>query len=278
LAHRIPTACPTVLVLSLPRSGSSWIAGVLGNATTALYLREPLTQSREPVGGGQETVFAIDDAHPPQPAYARAARYAFAGFPRFPRTIVLAPRQWALHRRSRSRLVVKEVNPFACEWLVAEFGPRVILLVRHPAAIAESYRRQGWVRDDGDSWHRLGDRFGRALGAALTSLQGHGDYRVAAYEALCADPLGGFPLLFQFAGLPWSERDADFVRRSARVSPESSGEGLQRRSRELIDGWRSQLPAALLAELERGYRAHDLPWYRSAADWKAAPPARLREG
>ena len=36
---------PTVLVLSLPRSGSSWAGEALGCAIDALYLREPVTQS-----------------------------------------------------------------------------------------------------------------------------------------------------------------------------------------------------------------------------------------
>jgi len=50
---------PSTLVLSLPRSGSSWVGETLGSALNALYLREPVTQS-DASFYDRGTVFALD--------------------------------------------------------------------------------------------------------------------------------------------------------------------------------------------------------------------------
>jgi hypothetical protein len=267
IARRRAPVAPAILVLSLPRSGSSWVGETLGRATNALYLREPLNQSRaRGAEADVETVFEIDESHPPPPYYVRAAGHAFAGFPRFAPDIVTMPRQWALRRRARARLVIKEVNPFACEWLVREFRPRVIMLVRHPAAIAHSYWRVGWVGSSEDVWLRLGQRFARALSAASAVLQGHDDARVATYEALRADPLGGFRALFEFADLRWTGADAAFVERNDVIDPAAPAT-LARDGHGRGDAWRSELPPAAQADLKAGYFARSIPWYQADADW-----------
>src|SRR5262245_30987828 len=44
VAHSIPSVFPPILVISIPRSGSSWLGDSLGISSNALYLREPITQ------------------------------------------------------------------------------------------------------------------------------------------------------------------------------------------------------------------------------------------
>jgi hypothetical protein len=269
LACRMTPLEPAVLLVSLPRSGSSWIGGVLGSAPNSLYLREPLNESHQSAGV-RETVFEINDRTPPPPDYEMAARYAFVGFPRFSRDVVVHPDQWALSRRRRSRVVVKEVNPLACHWFVEQFQPRVILLVRHPGAIAESYLRKGWTDSEPRSWRWLGNHFGRALQEARASLERHGDFRIVEYETICRDPFASFRSLFEFAGLDWPDSHAAIAgeRESGWWSEMSRRPGVT--TDDLIHGWRSRLPIASLRELERAYRDHDVPWYQSDSDWMLA--------
>ena len=59
LTRILRTRQPAVMLLSLPRSGSSWAGEALGCATDALYLREPVTQSDQ-LFHDLGTVFAID--------------------------------------------------------------------------------------------------------------------------------------------------------------------------------------------------------------------------
>jgi LPS sulfotransferase NodH len=82
-----------VAVMSLPRSGSSWVCSVVGTAGEAAYLREPLTYSWSREKGGR-TVFDIDASNAPA-SYRKAARLAFSGIPRFPHSALRYPTQWS---------------------------------------------------------------------------------------------------------------------------------------------------------------------------------------
>src|SRR4051812_45313414 len=83
---------PPVLVLSMPRSGSSWVGSVLGAAADAAYLREPLTEIHARRRGGA-SFFEVDPAAPPD-GYRRAGAVAFAGVPRFSAAVVAHREQW----------------------------------------------------------------------------------------------------------------------------------------------------------------------------------------
>ena len=42
IARLLRPQMPSVLILSFPRSGSSWVGKTLGRASNALYMREPI--------------------------------------------------------------------------------------------------------------------------------------------------------------------------------------------------------------------------------------------
>lgn len=83
---------PPALVLSLPRSGSSWVGDTLGHADDAMYLREPITQSNMQLHGA---VQAMQDIGPggPDTDTLRYADNAFNGIPDFLAGIVQRPNQ-----------------------------------------------------------------------------------------------------------------------------------------------------------------------------------------
>jgi hypothetical protein len=260
VASLIPPQGPPTLILSLPRSGSTWVGAALGLAANALYLREPINHIRQRLGQSS-TLQALDQGRPPA-QYARLARLAFAGLPAFPRAAVPRPDQWALGQRRRRRVVIKEVNPLACAWFLAQFRPRLILLLRHPAAIALSYRQLGWVSEP---WDWLGTSLGAGLLAAHQAISGYPDVRVVFYEALCRDPLTGFGQLFDFAGLAWPESGDDSGDRAAGQSWPSL---ITPVSLEQAERWKQQLSLRELASFRAAYQAADPPWYRSDEEWR----------
>ena len=256
---------PAVLVLSLPRSGSSWVGESLGCAINALYLREPVTQS-DPLFHNLGTVFAIDTPDV-EVRYQQSADKAFAGSPDFGGAIVRFPERWTPVQNGSGRLVIKEVNPRACGWYLEHYAPRVVLLVRHPGAVALSWQRKGWLGADPESWAMNGELQGRALREALDALKGHEAQRIVAYEDLCADPINVFKSLFDFAGLTW-EADAErFVTERVRMDDANNPWHTSRNSREMIQGWRQQAVQEHVSALCRTYGEFDLPWYRDARDW-----------
>jgi hypothetical protein len=287
LARGIPAAHPPVLVVSLPRSGSSWVGAAFDLSPSALYLREPLTQTylahaTAPV----PAEFEVDPRHPP-PAYRSAADAAFAGLPSFATRVVRRPERWGLLRRGGRRPVVKEVNPLALEWIIGTYRPRVVLLVRHPAAVAASYFRLGW------SGRNLAGRFppGRlaalgvdpeahrhsfwsthgvfqalALERALSALDGYRDARVVHYERLCADPLEVFRDLYAFAGLAWTQPvEAEIARSSTDPGDRQDPYGTRRDSRSMADAWRAEVTGEALREIRDAYLSRDPALYGADA-------------
>jgi hypothetical protein len=295
LAARGPSLlAPPVLVLSLPRSGSSWMGETMGRAANAVYLREPFVQTgiaRDP----RFVVLSYVDPTDPPAHYQRYAKQAFAGVPLFFHSnwdnIVTMPRQWwPLTYQVRRRLVIKEVNPLATGWMLRQYQPRVIFLVRHPAAVALSFRRLGmddsvsgfgWALHEGSlspfrnhvlssasaaPFERLGVLQGAILRYALDVLQTHADCRIVAYEALCADPIEAFRSLFDFSELVWDDEIELFIREQTRRH-DNDPYTTFRNSGTMIESWRQEIATDDLRRLRTAFSVFDLPWYRTDAEW-----------
>jgi hypothetical protein len=259
---------PPVLVLSLGRSGSSWVGNTLGRAGNALFLNEPINQSHV-AAGGERTNFDVAPDDPPAD-YKRWADTAFAGLPNFDKVVVRFPQQWRFSERHRRRLVIKEINPFACAWFLQEYSPRLIYLVRHPAAVAISNLRLG-VQGGSDPWRLQGRHQARAHRHVLDSLANWQDYRIVEYEALCADPIAIFRDLYGFAQLDWDETAEAYIVEHTSHGDRSKSYYVSRNSREMIDTWRTEISADALEALHEGYQSYDLPWFQTPADWSLTP-------
>ena len=265
LTRVLRTRQPAVMLLSLPRSGSSWAGEALGCATDALYLREPVTQS-DRLFHDLGTVFAIDRPDLDE-RYERSARKAFGGWPDFDPGIVRFPEQWALTRRRSQRLVIKEVNPYACGWHIDRYAPKVVLLVRHPAAVALSWQRKGWVSPNAESWAWNGRHQGKALRAALDSLTPYEAQRVVMYEDLCAHPISSFKTLYKFAGLTWDMRSEQFIGERTQRQDDGNTWDTSRNSQEMIHAWRRDAVPAHVRALHQAFSEFELPWYRDNRQW-----------
>ena len=281
LANAFPPSGRPVLIVSLPRSGSSWLGTVLGGAPNALYLREPVSERRR-AAGAAHTVVPVDPDRP-DPVVRTSSALAFAGVPAFPRGVLPSPNRWALHRRRRGRLVIKEVNPLALTYWVRTYRPLVTLLVRHPAAVALSYRRLGWLgnpdvsmdtgRPESSVWEGCGYRQAHVQSEALHALRDYPDHRVVCYEDLCLDATTTFRDLFAFARLEWDDDVRQAVEARGAGGDRAATFGTRRDSRRMADSWRGELSPDDLGDLRRGYERVELPWYNAPEDWdNAAPP------
>lgn len=291
LARRTAPPAEPVLIVSHPRSGSSWVGRTLGRSPCALYLHEPLTLTHLRDHPGPPA-FAVPPADL-RPDYVRSAAAAAIAWPRFAPAIVPYPSQWRLRDRQSRRLVVKEVNPLALAWLQETFRPRIIYLIRHPAGVAASFAARGWVRPlgqagferrfgpavasgairpelyAGSKWRELGAVQGLVHKAALAALrQAPAAMMIVRYEELCLDPIVGFRRLFDFAGLHWSPAIERTIGREsyAEAHDRNDAYAIVRNSRLLAQAWRRELGAFELAELQQGYLSIGVPFY-SADEW-----------
>ena len=276
-----------VLILSMPRSGSSWIGEILGAAPNAAYLREPINQSYlNNEGCGQSSLIEINADSVAPPSYVSARAKVGAAIPDFEYDVVSDRAQWSLRSRPARTLVVKEVNPLAIRYFLQDFRPYVIYLTRHPAAVANSFFVRGWTgeRLSDSSLARLGrarhfraDSFWFNLGVVqayahhmvLSALSDYEGWHHVRYEHLCIDPMQEFSVLFGLCGLQFDEKSRERVSRSAdaREVYRPGEYSTQRDSPVMSTMWRLLVSPAQCAELRDGYATISPSVYNAPEDW-----------
>lgn len=288
IAESAPPDAQPVLIVSHPRSGSTWLGATLGQAANALYLREPVTQTHLRTERLQ-VQFEIGAEGPPA-SYLAASAAVERALPSFPPDVVLFPEQWSLRGRRLKRPVVKEVNPLALRWFAERWRPKIIFLIRHPAAVAASYSARRWpIGREGFERRFRADRFASGeirpelhahsewsefgavqaiiLRLALEQLRDVPDHVVVKYEALCEDPPGAFRRLYDFAGLDWDDRIEALIRRwtEAEAHDRLDVYGTVRNSRLMAQSWRNDLKPEAIAEVRDAYLSYSPAYYGDGA-------------
>lgn len=161
-------SAPRVLVVGLPRSGTTWVGEVLGRTAGARYLHEPDNHLVRPEawwakrrlgpypelgrgddGGGSDAGRdyerlwdkAFTGGPHPAPLYGCLRILQRAGAPRVSGR--LASRLGA--HPAAGPLVVKSVHSArALEWIADRFDPAVVVVERHPFGVISSWRKLGW--------------------------------------------------------------------------------------------------------------------------------------
>lgn len=286
------TKTPPTLILSLPRSGSSWVGDVLGHANDSMYLREPITQSNMQERHANSAI-VTSSINEDDPFLTEYARRAFHGIPDFIPGIVNNSDQWQLAARSHNRVIIKEVNPLAIDWLLTKYKPRVIFLVRHPISVASSFKRLGWTsshlsdvrqsleqeddtpmhwntvaRGSNDFWEDNILMQGGCLYYAWNKLRHYPDKKIVMYEELCLDPINIFRDLFQFAGISWDTHIEQLIIEKTKGGNKSDPYSTSRKSSIMADISSSHLTQPEILKLRNFFMPYELPWYQTHDDWK----------
>lgn len=260
----VPVQEKPILLLSYPRSGSSWIGTVLGSSPDLVYLREPVNQALAQKHGYHALIYPQQDARTLR-YYKRYADLAFRGMPP-PGVddVVQQKEKVGLFARRDKNLLIKEVNPLAVEFFLERYDPHLILLFRHPAAIGDSFHRLGWLDQ---AWERFGRSFGERMHAALEASAGI-ERSLIFFEEFAHQPRKQFFNLFHHLGLT-PPGDLDHVidqysyARKMVLSPYEN----TRWSRDEIGKWRQNLPGDAIQAIRKGYLQSRLPYYRREGDW-----------
>jgi len=311
-----------ILVTGSHRSGTTWVGRTLVRSRRLGWVAEPFHPRH------RRTVFAAevprwytyvcgDNEGPYRQAMADtlAGRYGWsqtAATVRRPLDAALAARdvgRFLTRRALRQRPVLKDpLALFSTPWLADRFGADVILLVRHPAAMAQSLQRLNWrfnlsqlldqpllVRDLLGPWE---DELRRAVArgranrdvideaallwklvygvAARWRDQGHG-WLFMRHEDMSADPAAGFDQIFAHVGLPFTGSIRRYVgRTTGRSNPAAAPQGrthaLARDSRANAWSWRGSLAAGDVERVRRLTAGVVERWYDDA-DWDTDPEA-----
>lgn len=251
---------PNILILSHPRSGSSWLGSTMATSPIVDYRREPVLQSR---------IGDTSDAFGASSGLTVEER-------RDLRMLITS----AFADRQRPTVVVKEVTPLLIDDFLRGADPQVVYLTRHPLAVAVSHMALGWrprdrllgragigvderemlrrLWESGTDTTRLVAYFAAVDCSVRGSLASSGAITVT-YEDLIAGELGGVRKLFDSLGIDARDLSALSVD-SERTDEYGVGD-----SRKLTSA--STPSPAALEQARQAWLAFAPSAYTNDADW-----------
>lgn len=269
---------PSILLLSYPRSGSSWAGKILATSKQLAYLREPVTQPYLKNHGGERPVFTFEDSHEGAAVYKSLANQTFAGLPSLHKGVVDNNRDFLPFSKTKpKKLLIKEVNPGAARFYCTHYQHYLLLLLRHPAAVALSFYEMGWLnkhaellKDDTllDEWGRFGKLYGTFMAEAVEVARHYQQSKIIKYEDLVKDPRQRFLDIFNCCNVEAPENFDLIINQYCHSKEDlSSGYQTQRNSKVTSEKWKTKLSEQQLASIQAGFLETNLNYYREPSDW-----------
>jgi hypothetical protein len=272
-----------ILVTGMARSGTTWVGRMLCAGGEAAFLDEPFNLE---VGPGAVRVAAehwyeyVCDENE-EVFLSDLMRFVHFRYPllrelrrcRRPADVLETFRAWRAFGASHGRrAVVKEPNAvFSAEWFARRFRSDVVITVRHPAAVAASWKRLGWsfgfesllaqpllMRDHLRGYEREletspsgADAVDRAallwriVYSIVADYRSHfPDFLIIRHEDLSRDPLGEYERLYASLGLRFAaDAAAAVAASSSSANPKRAATAYETRldSAANLDAWRTRL-------------------------------------
>lgn len=304
-----------ILVIGCVRSGTTWVGRIIAESGVVGYLHEPFNrwESREHPGAYGTPVpwWYLYVCKENESAYREPMqkmlrfRYSLSGGlrrsgPAHAERLIREHRLFRAYRLSNSRPLVKD--PFAlfsAEWFAETFDAAVVVMIRHPAAIASSIMWLGWEAPFHDflaqpllmrgplhpfeaqlrQWERAGGDAIEESALLWNTIHGvvdayrekHKDWIFLRHEDVSRDPLLHFRRLFERLGLELTPAVERAIReRSSAANPSDVGleaaYSLWRDSASAIWNWKKRLTMTEIERIREGTREL-APKFYSEVDW-----------
>lgn len=306
---------PPILVTGAHRSGTTWPARTVALSPAVHYIDEIFNPTHRPgvctASSGHHYLY-LNDHIADSTGYSEALRRTLAlrydlgaelRSVRTPKDVARAGRDnWrtlvARHRDARP-LLKDPLGFFSAPWLAETHRAQVVVMVRHPAAIAASLLRMRWrfsfrnfldqpelMRDLLADWEPeirdgvdlLEDIVATAAllwriiyGVADRFREDHPDWMFVRHEDLSSDPRRGFATMFDYLGLELSEPVRARIAASTDTgnpvdAPTGEAHALNRDSRANVTAWKARLDPADIARVRDLVGEEACRWYGSD-DW-----------
>lgn len=262
-----PDPARSVFLAGTARSGTTWLSEVINARNEFRYIFEPFHPDRVPVMApfGARPYLRPDEDRPdllPLAEHVISGRIRSGWTERFNRRVIA------------QRRLVKDVRAnLMLGWLKRHFPAMpVVIVIRHPCAVANSYAKQGWPGSVGalleqpalvedvlaphlELVHSARDAFERAVIiwcvetlVPLRQLAPDGVH-VAFYEDLVMRPDAELERLFEFLGMPYDGSVLQATRRPSRTSRRDSAIAV---GRDPVTNWLERV------DPDRRRRARDI--------------------
>lgn len=305
-----------ILVTGAHRSGTTWIGKMLAAGSQVAYISEPLNVWHRPgvmrvptkkwytyicKENEQEYVTAFEET-----INFRYHPWLETRSIRSIKDFVRMGRDWGTFLKgkllSQVPLIKDPFAIFSIIWFIDRFDCRVVIVVRHPAAVISSLMRLGWKFDFKDlleqpilmmDWLEPYRKEMESLRNTPADVLAQGsllwkmiyqfvetlrnkipDLTIVRHEDISLDPLGSFELLYQTLDLEFSQQVNKSILRSSgsfnpgEVSPDAV-HSIQVDSRANLENWKQRLSGA---EIQRVHKltSEVAEFYYSEQDWQVS--------
>jgi hypothetical protein len=276
VTRNFPFRQPTILLLSFPRSGSSWVGEILSYSPNLTYMFEPITRPYQKFQSG----YAMADLGDPEifRNYLQYSHEAFQGWPPKQLHYTECLNKFSILGRKQRQLLIKEVNPRAAALYCKNFHPKILFLVRHPAAVALSFWERGWLESPdvrlyasdfiGNEWEKFGYAYGVAMETALGIIEKFScPYKIIIYEELARNPFVEFQAIFNYLHVDIPQNYNHIIDEYCFSGATTQGYVTRRVSIDMIAKWKNKLSPESIVDLQRGFLQSGFDYYTSDDEW-----------
>jgi hypothetical protein len=272
------------------RSGTTWIGNIFRQAKGVLYYNEPCNPDKAK-GSKYSVWFRYVRLNANDPFFESYLDAAFKG-------LIMYKTAWLGQRRYRRlspgyRIVIKEVASFmSLEWIYKRYNPSVLVVIRHPCAVALSERNKGTsterpimeilqqiplvadhlypfitVMKKAKKPFEIYGAIWAARNRVIANLLSHyPEWRTIFYEDLCKNPLGYFHELFDHFSLNWSSKVQTFINRTT-TKKKLGTYSISRVTEKQIDKWKSEMTRTEIEQVRTFVEPFNLPFYNLESEW-----------
>lgn len=299
-----------ILVTGSPRAGTSWTGRMLSQDPSVRYVHEPFNISRRPCSCGLRLPYWFYYLAPQTPAsFHRHLKHTiFPSFSRFGLVNVLTeitqtrrirPLSQYMQAYLPHRVLVKDpLALFSAETLAHRFDMDVIVLIRHPAAVVNSYRALNWshpfshflsqvelmedhlfpFRNEIEAFtkreYEIVDQISLLWKLThhmiLKFQKTHAHWAFIRYEDLVAKPIEGFRKIAEQIKLPFSARTQAAIRAHSLQLPPgetTTPYAIKQYAVQVSSQWKKSLTSDEILRIQRRVGAISSSFY-SEQEWK----------
>lgn len=299
-----------ILVTGSPRSGTSWVGRMMSQVPFVRYIHEPFNISRRPCRCGIKFEYwfhylsphnrPLFDGHLKHTIFPSFSRIALANVvTEITQTKRIQPLSKYLQSYLLPRVIVKDpIALFSAETLAHLFGMEVIVLIRHPAAVVNSYKTLNWshpfshflsqpelveghlfpfrneIEDFVKKEYEIVDQISllwKLIHHMILKFQKTNPHWVfVRYEDLASEPIEGFRKIFERIGLPFSERTRSAIRAHALRIPQpdtTTPYAIKQDPHQAVSKWKKSLTREEVNRIQRRVESISSAFY-SEQEWR----------
>jgi len=264
-----------LFLTGIARSGTSWVSGIISQADSLLYCREPYNPAHVRIMP-QQYKYLSADMH--DEFYQSYTDRIFSGLFVSSRIDYTRRLSWFKLATGKQRVFIKDPTAaLLTDWLAENYDVDIVILMRHPAAVVSSYLKLGWgfpmrtilqqerlMQDYLSPYRDLleehdypgmdaakGAVLYGAINTVLLRLAQKRKAIVVQYEDLCLDPVGQAKKLFTGLNLRWNKRVENFINWSGKETTFFSRNQLRKDTSSMATVWKTRLSKEQIRSIER---------------------------